>query len=336
MRQRTALVIVFVLVATVAILVASRFASTRLPKASSTVAVDRSGEYVAPGEHSALDFGGFTSIIVCGPLAVFADVVGPAVRLKWREIVPGNFQTLGIPFDPSTAAGEYHWSKSERASFLVRRVAPRHGNEIYLLGHPYKTRDLLTIDASLVVVECWRIMPASGAPYTSRADGTAPIGQPVPLSTLTVGIQGGVYKMPSIRDAPVIQRQLVGTYEMGLLDAVVDPEGRYVVVLDGSMPKSLRFIDLLNPDAPNPTTILSEQQLPQLAGGIAMKMYRQLNGGAKTVVIGCEDRSEILMEDPENDGVFSAPIWLSENDFNFAGLGAMDGWAEDYRLYKLP
>lgn len=223
----------------------------------------------------------FETLINCGYFTAFADADAGmrSLKLEMREIVPANPASLGVPFDPSTTPGEYWSAHIERTSFLAREIVPRHGNEFFVVGHPYTNRDYSTWDSTKMVIERWEVSAPAGAPFSLRPASTQSIGTPVAHSILSVAVQGGVYKMPSLRSAPVVDRALVGVFQQEWVSAAADPDGRFIAILDRDA-GILSRLDLIQSPAVI-TLMLDSSQAPALTTGEALMFARQAGNGVK-------------------------------------------------------
>jgi hypothetical protein len=214
-------------------------------------------------------------------------------------------------------------------------IRSRHGNEHYVFGMPYTTRDHSDADISRTVIERKTVKPADGAPYTTRGLATAPIGQSASLAVeiLEASVKEGVYRMPSTRSQPVIENELVGIYNFACNGAAIDPGGRYILVLDAAA-GSLYRINLMNTSVA-PTVVLTSAQVPELAIGRSLTCGRLADDGFKRFVIGCEDGTSIMLVDSDNDAVFEAVDTLSLSEWDAAGFTDLTAWEDDYVNYSL-
>ncbi len=300
------------------------------PQATASVPRPDHGEaeerYCSIDWHVAISCGLFS--ITVSPL-----IDGDGIEFSQRERVPENFWEARFPASPGTVPGVYWQETSFKSSFWVKFITSRHGNELYVCGHPYTHGDREAWDESQLLVERWDIRAALGSPFTSRARASEAIGQPAKLSVLRAHLQGGLYTMPDQRAAPTVTRTFVARFDFPVDDIRVDPQGRYMLVLSSSHGAMYRK-DLSDLELPA-QVILDSAQYPELQRARSIYMGRLVKDGIKRYIVTCKDGTRLMLGDGNNDGDMDQVESYSGAAFDTAGLYSPQVWVENYRSYSI-
>jgi hypothetical protein len=231
---------------------------------------------------------------------------------------------LGFAEHDFSSGAEYYSDVTERTSFDVSRVTHRHGCEIYVCGRANGIED---------VVERWDIVPDAGGYASSRPTSNTPIGNPAPLGTTSTFLQGNAFIEPSARAAPILNRQEIyrGAAIGGFQSAVIDPEGRFMLVLS----EQAKIIRVPLQSVPSsPTELYTSTQLPYLAQATSINVFDHATEGRKYVLMNrgaTEDGIRLVLHDYDNDGEVDVTEML--DDAAWAVRAYDQNWVNDFVSY---
>lgn len=227
-----------------------------------------------------------------------------------ERVIPAVSIPSADPFD----AIDYEY----RASYRVFGVCGRQAYELYLIG---------LSDTGDCVVEQWKHVVLTGAYYFDRSPSLTPVGVPVSgVPAIATGIKGGVYVPAALRQRPGRQQriELLRSASLGAPHAIAcDPEGRFLLLVCGNAVRTLYRLDLS--DGALPVPLLNSGSVPHLAYCDSIHAEHHQTYG-RVYLAGCSmcpiegSESVTLLFDGENDGLFDAPLTLSQGDYAAAGF----------------
>ncbi len=284
--------------------------------------------------------GGLTSPSIGGHVALsssFATVVARAtsdfsgVTVTVTEEIPQSALSGPIPVADGTEEGVFGDSATFSVGFAPRVVTSRHANEFYIFGPPYANRDRTDVTPGKVLIERWDVTPPDGAPIFSRTSASTPVGTPASFSFPSVDLVGTTYVPPNQRGEMTLKRTFVGQHDVECIAAVVDPEGRFALMLDADAGEVVR-VELV--PGSSHTTIASSATYPNLVGASGMHLARLGTTGEKHLMIALSSDDWLILIDADNDGVFEGATVLDHVAYKAAGLHLNTTWAENYFQYS--
>lgn len=215
--------------------------------------------------------------------------------------------------DPITQEWYRSWVEHS-ASFQIERVATRIANEFYLAGVARNG------DA---VIERWVAEPQNGALAPTRPPASTRIGTPFLSPPLSVPIQGGggFIAPPQRQGGSIMEKtELYRGIDLGQIrDISVDPDGRFLLALTSEL--GLVQFDLhdSSPSGPAYASILSLQQVPELAQVRSLYPAEHATAGRTyrmdhMFVEGLLPKDIVLL-DAGNDGAFESHFVLSPDEY---------------------
>lgn len=228
----------------------------------------------------------------------------------------------------SPATGAWHATRTVYTTdYRLEFVAARTTEEVYVFGLDRDGRD---------VVERWRLTPPNGAWTITRGAALTPIGiDHLEAAPSVLSARGGAWTSPLQRPGGSEARERIytGSAFGGVMYAAVDPDGRFLLVLDGDA-GSLSRLEL--PDAPgqadDPTVVYEASSLPELGymGCLAPRqeatmgrVYVMTTAGSDTPVTV---DARLILVDVGNDGVFDGYLQVSQEEYRDAGYQ----WTETF------
>lgn len=241
------------------------------------------------------------------------------------SVWPRAIRLLATERNPTTLDfDEYEWTES--TSYAPWRAVARHGNDAIVWGRRLESTPFED------VIERWEIEAVTGAYVSTRTIAPNPIGESSPEGVVSSWIEGGVYVAPALRPVPYVERFELfrGSQFGGIRDLVVDPDGRYVLLIaDGT--SSIVSLSLSADAAP--VTIASASTCPHLALANMLHFYLHLTEGRKVVAEWGDDdidaTNRTLLSDANNDGLFESIETLSAAQWEARGY-LKNVWLKDY------
>ena len=216
-------------------------------------------------------------------------VRGLSIEGGGKEIVVDNYAIS--PIDSSQA----DWVEKFGLSFTATEISAWTANDILVVG-TYKDR---------WVMERWILADVKGAFEAIPLPTPSPIGTPMSVSIPTMAVfGGGGYTPVASRDprgATVKDRFYDGDSISSIDSVVVDPQGRFVVVLDETEGKVWQ---VKVSETPQVVLLLDSSAAPILQGGCGLSRRTTLTGKVVYEVWDTDEFTVVeLLWDNDNDGV---------------------------------
>lgn len=274
--------------------------ATHAGEGASREVPERSGPSNARGHGSAYTIAGFPSVAT-EHVSQWVTISNDNRSLKVRTL-----DDLSLPSEENAVLEVFS------ASFDITCAAARGQDDLFVGG---VARD------GDVVVENWLIQPHVGARVVTVQADPLPVGQATTPAYAAAIVIGGQYvPVPerTIATPRIVRNEILRTDTISeLISLVVDPEGRFLLLLDAS--RSLYQIDLL-PDPQVPQVLYTPQEWWALPHVIGASRYHtehsgrlyifHLAGGLTDPDSGVYGPMVGVLSDQENDGLFEAPYVL--------------------------
>lgn len=229
------------------------------------------------------------------------------------------FEHHDLGFDLSTieyVAGTsvfHQWSLSNPTSFGIERVVGRNGNEFLVCGRT-RRGDL--------VIELWALPATEGGWYSSNPNPGTGLGVQTALTQTTDVVSGSGWVAPEQRSAqsPARKREVyLGDAISRIGGIAVDPEGRFAILVDQDNKSVYRLLL----DGSGTLTPLADVATFSFLGDLESLSVEILQDGLQGRVYAIGTRTfrgegGVILADPNNDGLFDPPFWLSHGDVDTA------------------
>lgn len=221
----------------------------------------------------------------------------------------------------------YQWQKSFSTSFGIEQVVGRTSEEYVIGGYDEQTGE--------TVFELWKFQTPDGS-YQSRRlpEGIIPVGTEAPLTQADVDLVGSIFIPPAERVvvSPPIRKVLYRGDGVRIREFVVDPDGRYLVVLDDVTDN---LVQISNGEI---NLIGDSEIVPLLEGALEPRYYQ--HGTYDRILffmtMTAYPHQVLLVHDFENDGVIDFVGGVDQTEFmdSFPQTWSSAGGQPDYLLVR--
>ena len=182
------------------------------------------------------------------------------------------------------------------------------------------------------VVERWTFQKNGGAYYASRPAATTPLGTPFTTPPTTIEIVG-TFGQPALGlGGPPLRNTVYQGTSMGpIRGLVVDPDGRYVLVLGGVAPGTAVYrLDLTS--GANPELLYDSTTLPELTNTTLITPFDHDTLGRVFIAAGFDQPWTVVLYDPQNDGIIDGEMLFTVDTFETSGIptGIVRDFIETY------
>lgn len=221
-------------------------------------------------------------------------------------VQPFRLQLRSSGTNPNTGLGE-RYSRFYSLSFQPKEVCGITANDFIVFGLGRH---------GVPIFERWVLHPDEGTYFTVRTLPTTGVGISVPMGTTTVHILGD-YTSPSKMDniEPILAREQV--YRGGpigtVINFVVDPEGRFILVLSDDSDGLRRIWQIHLNEEIDPTVFITEIEFPILLESNELEPRLSASQGFHWLVTG--DSTFGIIWDPNYDGVIDSASTIESGEY---------------------
>lgn len=234
--------------------------------------------------------------------------------------------------------GGHRLQSSFSVSYRLMYVASRHVNELYLAGVARNGDG---------VIERWVFPPQVGGYYTEKATASTALGVDAPIEQLYLKIgsnqpgQGqGPFAPPfiapigrSVAPQPIREEIYRGQAIGEVCCMAVDPEGRFLLLMDRSSPDVYRLTMGANPVL---ESLYDDSDFASFAAADSFGVTPMLHAleGRKyvlTTYVKHRPSHKVVFHDVDNDGLFESAEELSESEYDSSYPSYL--WVDRYNEY---
>ena len=217
-----------------------------------------------------------------------------------------------------------------RAPHLASEFALLDSRTFYVAGPPLNLDFEDYQENPVTRVTRWSLIQPEGTPAFRRARRSVQIGISAETSAMHLDLVGEDYVAAEERDEPRITHHFLAELPFHCDGLEVDPEGRYLVALDGTEGKLYR-LDLLDPE--HPTHLISESI--ELVGSSWLRMHLDASEDSKCIAVSGAGGELLLWYDHENTGEFDDHRVLAPVPGDSCGELTSIDWSDTYCEYLM-